>query len=42
MSFILYLINAVSIMLPLQCCQFGGFVAKLSYFFIFAATFIDF
>ncbi len=25
-----------------QCCQFGDFVAKFSYFLIVAATFIDF
>ncbi len=42
MSFILYLIHAVSVMLPLQCCQFGDFAAKFSYFLIVAGTFIDF
>ncbi len=25
-----------------QCCQFGDFVAKFSYFLIVAVTFIDF
>ncbi len=39
MSFILYMIYAVSI---LQCCQFGDFVAKFTYFLIVAVTFIDF